>query len=59
MDLKNLLEDVAITKRPLSITKKYYDEYLKAQFEKTGGPNLIFKDDTSFWLDVKSFNKQT
>jgi hypothetical protein len=57
LDLKNILEDVAISKRPLSITRKYYEEYLKAQFERTGGPNLIFKDDTSFWLDVESLNQ--
>jgi len=42
IDLKNIIEDVALAKRPLSLTKDYYEQYLKPVFNVE---NLEFTDD--------------
>lgn len=47
VDLKQAIEDVILTKRPIGLNKAYYNKVLK-QLDK----NLVmdFKDDSSFWV---------
>ena len=59
IDLEPLLKDVALSKRPLSLTKEYYDEFLTPD---CGIDNLEFHDDhQSFWVKLygKSTDKKT
>ena len=50
--MRHLIEDVALTKRPLTLTQSYYDQYYKV---KTGA-ELEYKNDSSFWMNVNSFD---
>jgi Ca2+-dependent lipid-binding protein len=52
LDLKPLMEDVTLTKRPLTLNRSYYDGYYK---DKTG-TNVEFKNDSSFWIDINSYD---
>lgn len=52
LDLKACFEDASLSGRPLGLNKTYYNAYLKDK-----GLNLEFKDETSFWIPVKSFGK--
>ena len=50
-DLKQAFEDVSITKRPLGVNKKYYDQYLL----KEGENSVEWKEDgNSFFLPMSS-----
>ena len=51
IDLSNLFEDSSLTKKPLDLTKSYYNDYLKPK-----GLKLNFKDDKSFWLEILGIN---
>jgi len=53
INIKLALEDAALAKRPVSINKKYYNSYLKAELAKNGD-KMNFKDDDSFWVDMIS-----
>jgi len=53
LDLKQALDDAALTKRPLGLTKKYYEDCLKETVK------LEFKDDSTFWLPIRSFDEKT
>jgi hypothetical protein len=46
------MEDVALTKRPLTLNNAYYLNYFK---DKTKS-DLEFKDESSFWLTINSGN---
>lgn len=48
IDLKYAIEDSALSKRQLSVNKKYYNEVLKEK-----GFKMNFKDDSSFWVTMK------
>ena len=50
IDLGPLMEDVALTKRPLTLNSAYYLNYFK---DKTKS-DLEFKDESSFWLTINS-----
>lgn len=54
LDLKQAFEDVALTKRPLGINKKYYEQYMQGK-----GLTLEFKDEQSFFLPMMSMNQDT
>ena len=49
IDIFPLLEDASLAKRPVNLNKKYYTSYL----EKEKGYKLEWKDETSFWLELK------
>ena len=53
LDLMTAINDAALTKRPLGITRKYYNDCLKDSVK------LDFKDDSTFWLPVQSMNEKT
>jgi C2 domain len=57
LDLRLLMEDAALSKRPLTLNEKYYNDYLK----EASGCKMDFshKDKDSFWLPVKSMNNET
>lgn len=52
LDLRPLMEDVTLTKRPLTLTQSYYNHHFK---EKTGAV-LEYKNDSSFWMNINSFD---
>ena len=45
------MEDVVLCKKPISLNKNYFEKQLKPQ-----GKKMNFKDDSSFWVDVKGRN---
>ena len=54
--MKLPIEDCSLSKRPLSLNQKYYDDFLK----EAGGCKFDFyKDKSSFWVPVKSMNTET
>jgi hypothetical protein len=55
VDLKQVFEDVILTKRPISLNKNYFQKILKVQ-----NPKLVmdFKDDNSFWVELITRNDQ-
>jgi hypothetical protein len=50
IDLGPLMEDVALTKRPLTLNRTYYLSYFKNKTKS----DLEFKDESSFWLTIDS-----
>lgn len=54
LDLKLPFLDTSLTSRPLSLTKTYYNAYLKAK-----GVKLDFKDESSFWVTLKGTDEAT
>jgi hypothetical protein len=50
IDLGPLMEDVALTKRPLTLNRAYYLSYFKNKTKS----DLEFKDESSFWLTIDS-----
>lgn len=55
INLAQAINDCALTKRPLSITKTYYNSYMKGKC----GSTLDFKSENSFWIPVKSYDSET
>jgi hypothetical protein len=56
IDLKQAFVDCGLTKRPLVINKKYFNEYMKKEEQK----DFEWKeDDESFWLPMLSKNDTT
>jgi hypothetical protein len=55
LNLRLPIEDVSISKRPLQITKKYYENYL---LKKNPNLKLEFKDNTSFYLPLLKKDSQ-
>lgn len=55
IDLKYLFKDVHDTKKPIQLSKAYYDNYLKAKYKKVGHETeLHFEQDIdTFWLKTK------
>jgi hypothetical protein len=51
--LKEALTDAALTKKQVSITKKYYNSYLK-ECKSWKNTKIDFKDENSFWLTCKN-----
>jgi len=49
LNIKDVVLDSALTKKPFGITKKYYNSYLKTTkaFKDT---EIEFKDETTFWI---------
>jgi len=56
LNLKKPLEDAALTKRPLGMNKKYYSDYMMPPKREE---QLAYKDENTFWVPVKSPNKDT
>lgn len=56
LNLFELMEDVALTKKPFCLNKVYYESYLKHK-----GVELQFRDDNSFLLNLygSDFNPKT
>jgi len=52
IDLGPLMEDVALTKRPLTLNSAYYLNFFKGKTKS----DLEFKDESSFWLTINSGN---
>lgn len=55
INLKQIFEDVELTKRPLLLNKKYYEDYMRKDGEK---PMEWDEDGESFWLPMKSKNNK-
>ncbi len=55
MNLKLPFEDASLAKRPMNISKSYYNEYLK----KHGWKDLEFKDDLCFMVPVSARDEKT
>ena len=47
------MEDASLSKRPLGLTRKYYNECLKESIA------LEYKDDSTFWVPIRSLNEET
>lgn len=54
LNLEDAIIDSSLTKRPLSINKKYYEDFLKPK-----GVKLEFKDDNTFFVVVKGKDEKT
>ncbi len=50
LNIQMPIEDVSISKRPLQLTKQYYENYL---VKKQPNLKLEFKDSTTFYLPVR------
>lgn len=60
MDLKQLFDDIALTNRPLRLTKDYWEKNIckdqtKEQLSKRG-MNLTWKDKDTFWIETHTKN---
>ena len=53
-DLKVPFHDVDLTKRPLLIGKKYYNDYMR----KEGEEDLEWDDEENFWLPINAKNEK-
>ena len=53
IDLKQIFEDIQLTKRPLLVKKKYHDEYMRKEGDK---PLEWDRDGESFWLPMQQKN---
>ena len=61
INLSDAFSDATLTKKPISITKKYHDSYLAKEskhFKKGTTPILKFEDANTFWLNCKGANKE-
>ena len=47
LNLFHLIEDCALTQRPISLSKKYYEQFLKNK-----GVDVKFKDENTFYVDI-------
>ena len=56
INIKDALIDASLTQKPVGITKKYFNSYLKNTKTFKGKP-LEFKDENSFWLPCKAILK--
>ncbi len=56
LNIQMPIEDVSISKRPLKLTKQYYEKYL---LKKQPELKLEFKDDTTFYLPVRQRDPKT
>ena len=55
IDLKPLIDDASLTKRCVSLNRKYYDQYLKKDFPNY--TDLTFEGDgQSFWVNLVNKN---
>jgi C2 domain len=54
IDLKDPILDSALSGRPLCVNKKYYTDYMKEK-----GMVFTYKDDNSFFIDIKGKNDKT
>jgi hypothetical protein len=53
--LKQAFEDVALTKRPLQVNKKYFNDYMRKPDEK----DLEWHENNeSFWLPLEAKNEK-
>ena len=60
INLTDAFIDASLTKKPIAITKKYYENYLskESKFFKKGASQIDkFEDANKFWLKVKGPNK--
>lgn len=55
IDLKQIFEDIQLTKRPLLVNKKYHAEYMRKEGDK---PLEWDQDGESFWLPMQQKNDQ-
>lgn len=58
INLKDIIEDCALVKKPLGLNKSYYNDVMKKN-----DPNLNLEfdpeDDNKFWLKIINKNKET
>ena len=54
LNLEDAIIDSSLTKRPLSINKRYYEDFLKKKKVE-----LEFKDDNTFFVVVKGKDEKT
>ena len=54
IDLKMAMQDASLSGRPLCVNKTYYNAYLKDK-----GYNMEYKDESTFWIPVKSRDSET
>lgn len=47
--MKPAIIDAELAKRPISLTKDYYEEYLKPECKIK---NLTYHDDQTFWVEL-------
>ena len=60
MNIREAVEDASLTKRPVNITKKYFDSYLMKEHEKKYKAFKIkFEDANTFWIDTFKLNDKT
>jgi hypothetical protein len=54
IDLKKIIEDCALVKKPLSLNKKYYEEAMKDEIKSENKPEFVKDndDDNKFWLKL-------
>lgn len=57
IDLKDILNDSSLTKKPLTLNKKYYDEVL-SKADKNLKLKFDGEDDNKFWVGLLSKNKE-
>ncbi len=61
INLSDLFSDASLTKKPISLTKKYHDSYLEKEskhFKKGVSQILKFEDANTFWMNCKGANKE-
>lgn len=57
IDLKDILDDSSLTKKPLTLNKKYYDDVL-SKADKNLKLKFDAEDDNKFWVGLLSKNKE-
>jgi hypothetical protein len=63
INIADLISDASLTKKQISLNKKYYDSFLKKEskhFRKNSPHDNIekFEDANTFWLNCKAPNKE-
>lgn len=56
--MRPVFEDVIETGRSFSLSKKYYNQYLREALGH-GAPELDFEDEDSFWVPLKGKDEKT
>ena len=56
INLQLPIDDAAISKRPISLSKQYYEQSIK---KRVPDLNIEFKDDSTFYLPVMQTNAKT
>lgn len=58
IDLRQIFEDADLTKRPIRMTKSYYEKYMLSEEDKKDGRGFKFSEDgDSFWVPLIGKNE--